>query len=170
MAKFWAICPCYRGADKSLARPGRKQANVSVRMAQISFGTLPCRKRNLMMAHVSILLKSRASLTRFWACFIPGRAKDLSVPWYYLSEGIEEDQEKPVRCNTRKIDKHYAVLTGLVAVHAHLFRSSSNTVCRYICSSGIGPFGLGGSATLAGITGGTNCCCGCCCGYTCWGW
>ena len=34
----------YRGADKSLARPGRKQANVSVRMAWISFGALPCRK------------------------------------------------------------------------------------------------------------------------------
>ena len=33
----------YRGADKSLARPGRKQANVSVRMAWISFGVLPCR-------------------------------------------------------------------------------------------------------------------------------
>jgi len=33
----------YRGADKSLARPGRKQANVSVRMAWISFGALPCR-------------------------------------------------------------------------------------------------------------------------------
>jgi len=30
------------GADKSLARPGRKQANVSVRMARISFGALPC--------------------------------------------------------------------------------------------------------------------------------
>ena len=27
------------GADKSLARPGRKQANVSVRMALISFKT-----------------------------------------------------------------------------------------------------------------------------------
>jgi len=27
----------YRGADKSLVRPGRKQANVSVRMAWISF-------------------------------------------------------------------------------------------------------------------------------------
>ena len=25
--------PIYRGADNSLARPGRKQANVSVRMA-----------------------------------------------------------------------------------------------------------------------------------------
>jgi len=34
----------YRGADKSLARRGRKQANLSVRMAWISFGTLPCRK------------------------------------------------------------------------------------------------------------------------------
>jgi len=32
----------YRGADKSLAWPGRKQAYVSVRMAWISFGTLPC--------------------------------------------------------------------------------------------------------------------------------
>ena len=37
----------YTGADKSLARPGRKQANVSVRMAWISFGALPCRKKEL---------------------------------------------------------------------------------------------------------------------------
>jgi len=28
----------YRGADNSLVRPGMKQANVSVRMAWISFG------------------------------------------------------------------------------------------------------------------------------------
>jgi len=35
----------YRGADKSLARPGRKQANVSVRIARIYFGVLPCRKK-----------------------------------------------------------------------------------------------------------------------------
>jgi len=35
------------GADKSLARPGRKQANVSVRMALISFGALPCRKKKI---------------------------------------------------------------------------------------------------------------------------
>ena len=34
----------YRGADKSLARPGSKHANVSVRMAWISFGAFPCRK------------------------------------------------------------------------------------------------------------------------------
>jgi len=37
--------PWYRDADKSLARPGRKQANVSVRMVWISFGALPCRKK-----------------------------------------------------------------------------------------------------------------------------
>ena len=35
-----------QGADKSLARPGRKQANVSVRMVWISFGALPCRGKN----------------------------------------------------------------------------------------------------------------------------
>jgi len=51
----------YRGADKSLARPGRKQANVSVRMAWISFGALPCKGGGgLMTACVSMLLKSRA--------------------------------------------------------------------------------------------------------------
>jgi len=66
-----------RGADKSLARPGRKQANVSVRMAWISFGALPCTKKKLMSACVSILLKLCTSLTCFQACFLPGRAKDL---------------------------------------------------------------------------------------------
>jgi len=35
---------CYRDADKSLARAGRNQANVSVRTAWISFGALHCRQ------------------------------------------------------------------------------------------------------------------------------
>ena len=43
--KLSTICPIYKGADKSLARPGRKQANDSVRMAWISFGALLCRKK-----------------------------------------------------------------------------------------------------------------------------
>ena len=73
----------YRCADKSLARPGRKQANVSVRMAWISFGALPCKEKiKLMTARVSMLLKSRASVTFFRACFLPGRAKDLSTHRY----------------------------------------------------------------------------------------
>ena len=44
---------------------------------------MSCTKRNLMTALVSILLKSRASLTCFRVCFLPGRAKDLSAPRYY---------------------------------------------------------------------------------------
>jgi len=36
-----------------------------------------------MTARVSMLLKSRASLTCFRACFFPDRAKDLSAPRYY---------------------------------------------------------------------------------------
>ena len=36
----YLINDIYRGADKSLARPGRKQVNVSVRMARISFVVL----------------------------------------------------------------------------------------------------------------------------------
>ena len=35
-----------------------------------------------MAARVSMLLKSRASGTCFRACFLPGRAKDLSAPRY----------------------------------------------------------------------------------------
>jgi len=66
----------YRGADKSLARPETKQANVSVRMAWISFCALTCvEKKTLMTARVSMLLKSRASLTCFRACFLHGRTK-----------------------------------------------------------------------------------------------
>ena len=81
---WWPTQPYHRCVAKSLARPGRKQANVYVRMAWISFGTLPCRKI-LMTARVSMLLKSRASLTCFLACFIPGRAKELSAPGYTRS-------------------------------------------------------------------------------------
>jgi len=72
----------YRGADKSLAWPGRKQVNVTVRMAGISFGTLPCRGEKTWRQLVSMLLKSHASLTCFWARFPPGRDKDLSAPRY----------------------------------------------------------------------------------------
>ena len=37
---------------------------------------------NVMTACVSMLLKSRTFLTCYRACFLPGRAKDLSVPRY----------------------------------------------------------------------------------------
>ena len=48
------------------------------------FPTAPCLagEKILITARVSMLLKSRASLTWFRACFLPGRAKDLSAPRY----------------------------------------------------------------------------------------
>jgi len=54
-------------------------ANVSVRMAWISFGALPCREKKTWQL-ASRCCWNRASLTCFRACFLPGRAKDLSAP------------------------------------------------------------------------------------------
>jgi len=43
---------------------------------------LALQEKNLMISRVSMSLKSRASLTRFRACFLSGQAKDLSAPRY----------------------------------------------------------------------------------------
>ena len=78
----WYLTPMFRGADNSLARPGRKQAFLS---EWREFPSAPCfvgKEKSLMTARVSMFLKSLASLTWFRACFLPGRAKDLSAPWY----------------------------------------------------------------------------------------
>ena len=62
----------HRVADKSLARPGRKQANVYVRMARISFGALPCRgEKKLDSSRLDVLEIARvpdmlASLFPSW--------------------------------------------------------------------------------------------------------
>jgi len=94
----------YRGTDNSLARPGRKQANVSDKMAWISFVTLPCRKRNLMTACISMLSKSHASLTCFGVCFLPGRAKDLSAPQCVIDIDCFVNIDMSQGDNTVKID------------------------------------------------------------------
>jgi len=50
------------------------------------FSSAPClagEENNLMTARVSMLLKSGVSLACFRACFLPGRAKDLSAARYY---------------------------------------------------------------------------------------
>ena len=82
-ASYFTVLPFYRGADKSLARPGRKQAIMFLSEWR-EFPSAPCLAggKNLMTARVSILLKSRASLVCFLACFLPGRAKDLPAPRY----------------------------------------------------------------------------------------
>jgi hypothetical protein len=71
----------YRGADKYLARPGRKQARKHVRDARdfknietqavIKF-FFPLQSKAPKVTH--------AILRETLACFLPGRAKDLSAP------------------------------------------------------------------------------------------
>jgi len=61
----------YRGADKSLARPGRKQANVSVSMTWISFGALPCK---------CVLLFPVSRIVAFLGALYRGADKSLARP------------------------------------------------------------------------------------------
>ena len=68
------------GADKSLARPGRKQARKHVRDARV-FNNIETRA---VIKFVSLQGKApkeiHAILTKTLAYFLPGRTKDLSAP------------------------------------------------------------------------------------------
>ena len=127
MNPFWTL-PSYRGASKSLAWPGRKQANVSVRMVWISFGALPCRGGDLMTLRISVLLKSRVSLTCFRACFLPGRAKDLSAPRYFFKVHLNISLPSVPRYLKWFLSfrfNHQNVICVCVFFHTHHIPSSS---------------------------------------------
>ena len=67
----------YRGADKSIARPGREQYRKYVRHAR-DFNNMETRA---VIKFVSLQGKAtkeiHAILTETLACFLPGQAKDL---------------------------------------------------------------------------------------------
>jgi len=73
----------YRGADKSLARPGRNKLGSCQGRAQFNNIETPA-----VIIKVFSPLKGEAPkeihaiLTETLACFIPGRVKDLSAPLY----------------------------------------------------------------------------------------
>ena len=71
----------YRGADKSLAQPGRKQARKHVREAR-DFNNIETRAVNKFFFFLQgkAPKEIHAILTETLACFLPGRAKDLSAP------------------------------------------------------------------------------------------
>ena len=72
----------YRGADKSLARPGRKQAWKHVRDAR-NFNKIETRAViKFLFLRGKAPKEIHAILTETLACFLPGRAKDLSAPLY----------------------------------------------------------------------------------------
>ena len=70
----------YRGADKSLARPGRKQARKHVRDAR-DFNDIETRAViKLFFPQGKAPKESHAILKETLACFLSVRAKDLSAP------------------------------------------------------------------------------------------
>ena len=70
----------YGGADKSLARPGRKQPRKHVRDVR-DFNNIETRAViNFFFLQGKALKEIHAILAETLACFLPGRAKDLSAP------------------------------------------------------------------------------------------
>ena len=77
------MCLSYiRGADKSLARPGRNQARKHVRDAR-DFNKIEKRAViKFLFLQGKVPNEIYAILTETLACFLPGRARDLSAPLY----------------------------------------------------------------------------------------
>jgi len=73
----------YRGVDKSLARPGRKQAQKHVRDAR-DFNNIETQAviKFFFFLQGKAPKEFHAILTETLACFLPGRSKDLSAPLY----------------------------------------------------------------------------------------
>jgi len=71
----------YRGADMSLARPGWKQARKHVRVAR-DFNNIETRAVSSGFSPLQGKAPKEigAILTETLACFLAGRAKDLSAP------------------------------------------------------------------------------------------
>jgi len=77
----------YRGADKSLARPGRKQARKHVRDAR-DFNNIETRAViKFFFLQGKAPKEIHAILTETLACFLLGRAKALSAPLYNVQKG-----------------------------------------------------------------------------------
>jgi len=73
----------YRGVDKSLARPGRKQVQKHVRDA-CDFNNIEKRGViNFFFLQGKNPEEIHTFLTETLACLLPGRTKDLSVSLYY---------------------------------------------------------------------------------------
>ena len=70
----------YRGTDKSLARPGRKQARKRVRDAR-DFNRIETRAViQFLFLQGKAPKEIHGILTETLACFLSGQAKDLSAP------------------------------------------------------------------------------------------
>jgi hypothetical protein len=84
----WEVCAStYRGADKSLAWPRRKEARKHVRDAR-DFNNIETRAvSKFLFLQGKASKEIHAILTETLGCFLPGRAKNLSAPLYLFVHG-----------------------------------------------------------------------------------
>jgi len=71
-------CTLYRGADKSLARPGRKETGKHV-SDERDFNNMETRDVKFFFIQGKAPKEIHVILTETLTCFFPGRAKDLSA-------------------------------------------------------------------------------------------
>ena len=92
-----ALQASYRGADKSLARPGRKQAQKHVRpRARFQQNRDACCHQGFFSCKAP--KKIHAILTDTLVYFLPGWAKDLSAPLYLpVSRVLTFEIQRPER-------------------------------------------------------------------------
>jgi len=82
----------YSSADKSLARPRRKQATFPAFYGTWRFITTSTTVHHLSLPYPNQPIPMPITLFTGTACFLPGRAKDLSAPRYYvLSRNLTEE-------------------------------------------------------------------------------
>jgi len=91
-------------------------------------------------ARVSMLLKSRASLTCFRACFLPSRANDLSVPRYHDARSLERPIVWicPMQAilHLKKQIKLYSYFALLVSVLCTVrYKTFAHKAVQYLCVS-----------------------------------
>ena len=98
--RLWENVGKYRGADKSLSRPGRKQHRKHVRDAR-DFNNIETRavtKFFFSPLQGKVPKEIHASLTETLACFLPGRTKDLSAPVYCRTGQATDDDMAHEHC------------------------------------------------------------------------
>jgi len=105
----------YRGTDRSLARPGREQAYVPVRMVWISFGALPCRRKTWWQ------LESRCCWNR-------------ARPWHAFElvsflVGLRTYQHSGSQL---KWNQNHFVVKGSTCALFHVLRNVCMFVCLYV--------------------------------------
>jgi len=84
------LIPIYRGADKSFARTGRKQARKHVRDVR-DFNNIETRaviKFFFFFLQGKAPKEIHAIVTEILACFLPSRVKELSAPLYNCTRAI----------------------------------------------------------------------------------